>query len=244
MFEEEYGDVYIKNETTINNNNAPDFLHIGVLGILIDIICYLKGRRLEKKEAKYFKRKTYNPQKGTYLDPYCRERLYSDDSLVYRYKNGYGENIVSYQNGTEINLTQKEYDEIPGTVTKLTGYDYHNKSHFFKQAIGFRYKDRANGKIYVVRRLEYENIPFLFYMDVNNGMIIRPTDGQIKIEQEAKRNNKRNYSQDEFNAIIEYFNDSINNSRAELLFRNSDNASDINNNEDVIRRCASYRKDL
>lgn len=243
MFENRNRNVYIKNETTINNN-APDFLHIGVLGVLIDIICYFKGRRLERKETKYFKQKTYDSQKGTYLDQYCRERLYSDDSLVYRYRNAHEEMMVSYQDGTEINLTQEKYNNAPGSVTRLTGYDYHNKSHFFNQAIGFRYKDRQNGKVYVVRRLKYENMSFLFYMDTNNGMIIRPTDGQLRIEEEAKRKNKRNYSQEEFNIIIKYFNDHINNSRIELLYRNNDNASDIIDNEGVIMRCANYRKDL
>ena len=242
MFDEDY-----TNKKMIINNNiytGPDFLHVGVLGILIDIICYFKGRSLEKKETKYFKKKTYDPQKGTYLDQYCRERLYTDDSYVYRYRNAHEEMVVSYQNGTEINLTQEKYNKEPGTVIRLTGYDYHNKSHYFKQAIGFRYKDRLNGKTYVVRRLKYDNMSFLFYMDVSDGLIVRPTDGQLKIEKEAKRNNKRNYSQEEFNNIIKYFNNNINSSRVELLFRNNDNASDIADKEDIIMRCANYRKDL
>ena len=164
-----------------------DFLHIGILGILIDIICYYIGVGKEKKERRHLKNKSYNPEKGTYLDAQCRERLYSDDSLVFTHRNSFGEMEIEYQNGVKRNLSQEKYNKEPGTVTRIAGYDIHNKNHYFKTAIGYRYKDRKNGKIYVIRLLKYNNESFHFYMDVDNGKLVRPTDGQLELEWNRQR---------------------------------------------------------
>ena len=236
IIDSEVGDVNINYHT---ESNGFDFLHVGILGILIDVICYCIGINKEKKERRHLKAKSYNPQKGTYLDAQCRERLYSDDSLVFTHRNSFGEIEVEYQNGVKRNLSQEKYDKEPGTVTRLAGYDVHNKNHYFKTAIGNRYKDRRNGKIYVIRLLKYNDESFHFYMDVNNGKLIRPTDGQLKIEKKARECNKKYYTNEEFKNIMECFNSRIDDSDAVVLYRNRDNSTEVT--EKYIEQTVKYR---
>lgn len=237
IIDSEVGDVNINCHT---ESNGFDFLHIGILGILIDIICYKIGVNKEKKERRHLKVRSYNPEKGTYLDAQCRERLYSDDSLVFTHRNSFGETEIEYQNGIKRNLSQEKYDREPGTVTKLAGYDIHNKNHYFTTAIGYRYKDRSNGKIYVIRLIKYNNEQFHFYMDVDNGRLIRPTDGQLKLEKKAKECNKKYYTNEDFNKIIQYFNSKIDDTDAVTLYRNRENSSEIT--EKYISQTIKYRK--
>lgn len=112
------------------------------------------GKAREINERQYFKKRTQDPKYGTYLDQYCNTRLISDDSLVFIRRNVYGEIEMDYENGRHRNLSQEEYDSRPGTVTQLAGYYYHNKNHYFCTAIGFRYKDRTTGDIYVIRQIK------------------------------------------------------------------------------------------
>lgn len=224
-----------------NESKGFDFLHVGIIGILIDVVCYIVGSSKQKKEEKYFKQKTYNPERGTYYDSKCVERLYSDDSIVYRRRNVYGEMEIEYQNGVKRNLAQEKYNAQPGTVTRLAGYKCYNKDHFFITAIGHRYEDRATQKVYVIRNLKYNNKQFLFYMDVETGLLIRPTDGQLEIEKEAKKQNKEYFTNDYFKKMIEYFNNKRNTSRIEWLYRNGEN--DTEYSPENIKNIVKHRKE-
>lgn len=53
------------------------------------------------------------------------------------------------------------------------------------KAKGYRYKDISTGAIYVVR--EFNGIRF--YMDIKTGILVRKTDGQIKLEKEKESKN-------------------------------------------------------
>ena len=224
------------------NKGGVDLLHVGVLGFFIDLICYIIGTSKEKKEERYFKHKTYNPEKGTYYDSKCRERLYSDDSLVFTRRNSYGETEIEYQNGVVRNLAHEKCDSAPGTVTRLAGYEFHNRNHFFKTAIGYRYKDRRNGKIYVIRNLQYEKNYFNFYMDVETGKLVRPTDGQLRIEKEAKQQNKQSFDNEYFSLVMNYYNSHINDSELYRFYRNDNNS--VEYFDKTIHSIARRRRDL
>ena len=219
-----------------------DFLPVIIINWIIDHTIGLFYSSKEKKEELYFKQKTYNSEKGTYYDSKCRERRYLDDSFVFTRRNSLGEIEIEYQDGTKRNLSQEKYDKEPGSVTRLAGYDVHNKSHYLKTAIGHRFKDRKNGKIYVIRYLKYNNNYFNFYLDVETGKLVRPTDGQIKLEKGAKENNKEYYTEEDFIKIIEYFNSRIDDSRIYKLYRNEDNS--VEYSDETINHIIKIRRDL
>ena len=222
------------------NKSGFDFLHVGIIGIFIDIVCYIIGSGKNKREERYFKQKTYNPQKGTYLDSKCRERLYSDDSFVFTRRNRFGETEIEYQNGVVRNLAQEKYNKAPGSVTQLAGYDPYNKNHYFTTAIGYRYKDRKTGQVYVVRNMKYNHDSFLFYLDVQTGKLVRPTDSQLRMENEAKRQNKEYYNEEYFKRVIDYFNNNIKNLSVDLFYRNKDNS--VEYSEQTIQHVVSIRR--
>ena len=216
------------------------FEGVGIISFLLDIIGYFIGCGSEKRERNKSKKRTYNPQTGTYIDQYGATRLYSDNSYVQINRNEFDEIVVRYQNGKVRNLDQEKYDKAPGTVTRLTGYSNHERAQYFKSAIGYRYRDRKTNEIYVIRFLEYENNYYLFYMNVSNGLIVRPTDGQLKMESEAKKRNLEYYTKEDFDKMIKYFNDNINNFDTSFFFRNKNNSTDYS--EENIKRNLKHRR--
>ena len=211
-----------------NNCNCNNgFYGVGLFSFIVHGIASLFGIGLEKRERNYYKNITQDVESGTYLDQYGTRRLIKDNSFVQINRNNLGEIEVRYQNGKVRNLTQEKYDTTPGTVTQLAGYARRERAQFFKEAVGERFKDRTTGNIYVIRRLEYDNKSFRFYMDVNSALLIRPTDGQLKLETEAKRKGKKYYTDDDFKTMIAYFNSHINNFDKAMFYRNSEETCDL-----------------
>ena len=202
------------------------FEGVGIVSILLDTIGYFIGCGSERRERRKSKKRTYDPRTGMYIDQYGATRLYSDDSYVQVNRNEFGEIVIRYQDGTIRNLNQEEYDKAPGTVTKLAGYSHHEKAQYFRSAIGHRYKDRKTGDVYVIRRLKYNDDFYNFYMNASTGIIIRPTDGQVRIENEARKRNFRYNSDEDYNKMIDYFNNNIDDFDKSSFYRNQNNTVD------------------
>ena len=214
-----------------NNCNCTEELHgIGMFSFLFHGLASLFGSGLSIRERNYYKNITKDVESGTYLDQYGARRLIKDDSFVQINRNHLGETEIRYQNGVVRNLAQEKYDATPGTVTQLAGYARHERSLFFKEAIGERFKDRATGDIYVIRVLEYNKKRFHFYMNVNNALLVRPTDGQCKLEMEARKKNKKYYTDNDFREMIMYFNNHINNFDKATFYRNENESCDLDDN--------------
>ena len=222
------------------NCNCTSELHgIGMFGFLAHVVASLFGKSLERGERNYYKEITKDVESGTYLDQYGARRLIKDNSFVQINRNHLGETEIRYQNGVVRNLAQEKYDATPGTVTQLAGYARRERSLFFKEAIGERFKDRTTGDIYVIRVLEYNDERFHFYMDVNSALLIRPTDGQCRLEMEAKRKNKKYYTDDDFREMIIFFNNHINRIDKAAFYRNGDESCDLDDNN--ISFLSDYR---
>ena len=218
------------------------FEHVGIINILLDFIGGFIGFGLERKERKESKKRTYDPETETYIDQYGARRLYSNDSYVQINRNEFGETVIRYQNGVIRNLDQEEYDKAPGTVTRLTGYAHNEKAQYFKSAIGYRYKDRKTNEIYVIRFLKYKDGYFNFYMNASNGLIVRPTDGQLKMENEAKKRGLMYHTKEEFDEMIEYFNNNINDFDISLFYRNKNNSADYSDESIERNLRLEYRR--
>jgi hypothetical protein len=218
------------------------FLPVVVLEWLFNGIGNFVGRVDEAKEREYYKQRSYDPETETYTDQYGTTRFIKDNSYVRISRNVYGETEVKYANGIVRNLKQEENDKKSGSVTKLTGYSSNDHAVYMREAIGSRYKDRKNGKIYVIRSLEYNNNWFNFFVDINDGSIVRPTDGQYELERRAKENGKVYYTDQDFLIMKKYFDDHRCFNFPEQLFRNKNNSTDYE--ESSISYILRIRKEI
>lgn len=216
----------------------------GLFSIVVNLFRYIFISQSERKTNEELKKSTFDPETNTYLDSRCVRRKIEDNSYLFKSRNAYGEIVVRYEDGTIENLTQKKYDNAPGTVTQLTGWANHEKAHYYTKAIGYRYKDRVSGDIYVIRNFEINNEMFMFYMDAENANIIRPTDGQIKLEEEAKKQGKHYYDEAFFNNLIAELNNReisylFKDDKA-IFFRNDQNSIDFS--DSLIAKIVYHRK--
>ena len=79
-------------------------------------------------------------------------------------------------------------------------------------------------------------------MNIKDGMIVRPTDGQYKIEEEAKKRNKKYYTKTDFDKMVAYLNSHINKFDLSTFYRNEFETVDCEG-EHIIR-AASFRKEI
>lgn len=218
------------------------FLPVVILDWFVNSVGNFIGRVNEAKEREYYKQRTYDPETGTYIDQYATTRSIKDNSYVRISRNAYGETEVKYSDGTIRNLKQEENDKKPGSVTELTGYSSNDHAVYMKEAIGKRYKDRKNGRIYVIRNLEYNNNWFSFFVSIDDGSIVRPTDGQYELERRAKENGKVYYTDQDFLIMKKYFDDHRCFNFPEQLFRNKNNSVDYE--ESSISYILRIRKEI
>jgi hypothetical protein len=88
---------------------------------------------------------------------------------------------------------------------------------------GYRYKDMSTNAIYVIR--QFNNMRF--YMDINTGLLVRKTDGQLKLDEERK--NQNGHLSDFLKDIKENTMNRVN--KDLLLFQERNNLIDYKNNQ-------------
>lgn len=131
--------------------------------------------RLVSNNKKVMKTYVYNKFSGGEYKDYVLK--YVDSNIIVR----------NYSREKRRFSEEKKYaiaKEFGKTVYRL-GDD--RDSYIKTNLPGYRYKDLNTGDIYVIRQLN----GVLFYMDINTGLFIRETDGEIE-----KRNDERAYHHD------------------------------------------------
>lgn len=174
-------------------------------------------------------KRTYNKNRGTYIDYYgCERKL--DGEPCFTSRTIYGDIIQQNKYGDIIRNfdEEKRLSKIDGSVIELTGYSVSDSGRRRYEADGCRYKDKKNGKIYCVRSVQYDKYKYaLFYMDVNDGKLIRPSDTQLKIDKELMENGKSYLTNEEYRKIIEKENNKFRNPKYPIEFyRNNEVSKD------------------
>ena len=139
----------------------------------------------------------------------------SDNHKVSTYTNWDTQQWMEYDYNTkkEISLTKLIQDQIT-EFAKANGYptavEYGGRQQgrynpnlpkgFLLQAD--LYKDVGTGRLYVVKDVRH----FLFFQDIETGMLVRPTDDTLLVEEAAKNEGRQYTSIEKLNKIMEDFN--------------------------------------
>lgn len=141
-----------------------------------------------KKNSRNIKcaKRTYNSKTNTYIDMYGVERTPNGKycKTTTDIKTG---DIVQYNNNYQIIRNISEEDRIKEYANDCYTVVRDSENRVFKDEkkyiVGVRYTDKKTGKKYVIRMFEVEDNGkkhrLHFYMDANNGKLIRLTDGEI-----------------------------------------------------------------
>lgn len=133
-------------------------------------------------------------------------KINGEDHFVMKYAGKYeGNNVIIRDYTLEKNAEtkQRSYDLAIECGMSVYAIDNNDHSHKTNEIPGRRFKDIKTGKLYVER--QYGTI--YFYVDINTGEVIRPSDYSILIMKWYKKYNKYQYEHHktikEIDAIIE-----------------------------------------
>lgn len=132
----------------------------------------------------------------------------------HQYLNGYNNKpdyVLKYVGTNEIirNFSQEDREKTERESLQeanINGYTVHRieekfNDHFHDECRGVRYKDIKTGAVYVLRRVNGKN----FYMDINTGLLVRPTDKQLAFEKQLELDGRFDLKHD-LEEILEKFN--------------------------------------
>lgn len=160
------------------------------------------------KENEENKIRYRQPDGLTYFDVNGRTRFLSNNELAfYRHRNGdyVLEDMAGrvYRNFSEEQRIKECNERKEKALSNSeTTYCIDNNDHRHDWVCkGKRFKDFETGDIYVVRFLKFK----YYYINISNGMIVRETDYQRKLDEYKKMKNAKIYS---FEGVdIEEFNE-------------------------------------
>jgi len=144
----------------------------------------------ESLDNKECKEKYKNIDGLTYTDSKGHSRMLSNNKMVFYTHNSNGDYILEDLSGNVIKnfslekrmQKQAELKQI-ALNEKASTYCIDENSHRNDWICqGKRFKDIKTGEIYVIRCIDYK----YYYMNINNGFIVRKTDWQIAKEQKGE----------------------------------------------------------
>lgn len=139
------------------------------------------------ENKKSFKR-TYNPQRDTYLDMNCVERRPNGEYCNTRRDLISGDLVQVDKNNKIIrnfSAEERQYKtkQFGSSVLKMSERNIHTNKR--KEIFGIRYTDNNTGAEYVIRWFKINPYGMVcFYMDTSTAHLIRMTDGEIRYGKE------------------------------------------------------------
>ena len=179
----------------------------GVLYAAFNLLFGAAARIDEDIDNNRRKNKAKNENKLIYSDHNNQDRLIENDRLVYKTTKGTDKVLVDlysgkiYYNYTKENENIKISEAKSNNKTVIRNVYFYRNIHDYRNKIWYKcnilpeYKDINTGLLYVVLKINGID----FYMDVDSGHIMRPTD------EEDLNNKKNNIS---IKNIIDVFNKS------------------------------------
>lgn len=161
----------------------------GLLYTLFVTLGYVKKEFTESIENSKYKKIYKNTDGLTYTDTKGRSRLLSTNEIVFYTHSPNGEYILENISGEIIkNFTLEERQQKQKNSKEAAIYNQsstycidENDHHNDWVCKGKRFKDFKTGNIYVIRNIQGK----YYYMDINNGFLVRKTDWQLQKEQEG-----------------------------------------------------------
>lgn len=169
---------------------------------------------------------------GYYIDSLGRKREIGTGNLIYILSDDYGDDIMYTPKGKFMkNITEikrhKFIETIQNFESDSTAYwcdlrEYHENE--WANISGHRYRDKETNKLYVVRKFEVDGLKYKernyvsgmmetivtksslsFYMDIDNGHLVRPTDCCFDLEKRYEH--EKNYMENNKQGIQAFIDD-------------------------------------